>query len=62
MFSGIVAGAGRVVSLISGQPGIRLIVHASGLLDGVIDGESVAVNGACLTAAGRQRLTSSPST
>ena len=53
MFSGIVAGAGRVVSLISGQPGTRLVVQAPGLLDGVVDGESVAVNGTCLTAAGR---------
>ena len=53
MFSGIVAGAGRVVSLISGKPGIRLVVQAPGLLDGVVDGESVAVNGTCLTAAGR---------
>ncbi|MBF6606112.1 MAG: GTP cyclohydrolase II [Chloroflexi bacterium] len=53
MFSGIVAGAGRVASLTSGEPGIRLIVHAPELLDDVVDGESVAVNGACLTAAGR---------
>ena len=31
----------------------RSVVHAPGLLDGVVDGESVAVNGTCLTAAGR---------
>lgn len=53
MFSGIVAGMGRVVALSSLEPGIRLVVHAPGLLDGVVDGESVAVNGVCLTAAGR---------
>ena len=53
MFSGIVAGMGRVVVLSSLEPGIRLVVHAPGLLDGVADGESVAVNGVCLTAAGR---------
>ncbi len=53
MFSGIVAGTGRVVSLLSGDPAIRLVVHAPGLLDGVVDGESVALNGVCLTAAGR---------
>lgn len=52
MFSGIVVGTGRVVSLVSGEPGIRLVVHAPGLLDGVVDGESVALNGVCLTAAG----------
>ncbi len=53
MFSGIVAGTGRVVSLISGEPAIRLVVNAPGLLEGVVDGESVALNGVCLTAAGR---------
>ena len=50
MFSGIVAGTGRVVSLVSGEPGIRLVVNAPGLLEGVLDGESVALNGVCLTA------------
>lgn len=53
MFSGIVAGTGRVISLVSGDPATRLVVHAPGLLDGVVDGESVALNGVCLTAAGR---------
>ena len=53
MFSGIVAGMGRVVALTSLEPGTRLVVSAPGLLDGVVDGESVAVNGVCLTAAGR---------
>ena len=53
MFSGIAAGMGRVVALTLGEPKIRLVVHGSGLLDGVVDGESVAVNGVCLTAAGR---------
>ena len=53
MFSGNVAGMGRVVTLTSLEPGTRLVVHAPGLLDGVVEGESVAVNGVCLTAAGR---------
>ena len=53
MFSGIVAGMGRVVALTSLEPGTRLVLYAPGLLDGVVDGESVAVNGVCLTAAGR---------
>lgn len=53
MFSGIVAGMGRVVALTSIGLKIRFVVHAPGLLEGVVDGESVAVNGACLTAAGR---------
>ncbi len=53
MFSGIVAGTGTVVALHTVGPKVRLVVHAPGLIDGVVDGESVAVNGACLTAAGR---------
>ncbi len=53
MFSGIVAGMGRVVALTSIGPKTRLVVHGPGLVDGVVDGESVAVNGVCLTAAGR---------
>ena len=53
MFSGIVGGLGRIVSLTSLGPGTRMVVGAPGLLDGVVNGESVAVNGACLTAAGR---------
>ena len=53
MFSGIVAGMGKVVSLASAEPGIRLVVHAPGLTEDVLDGESVALNGVCLTAAGR---------
>lgn len=52
MFSGIVAGMGKVVSLVSGETGIRLVVNAPGLLEGIVDGESVALNGVCLTAAG----------
>lgn len=52
MFSGIVRGIGRVASLSSGHTRVRLVIHAPGLLGGVVDGESVAVNGVCLTAAG----------
>ncbi len=52
MFSGIV-GPGRVVSLATVGPWTRLVVRAPGLLTDVVDGESVAVNGTCLTAAGR---------
>ncbi len=53
MFSGIVAGTGRVVSLLRLGPATRLTVAAPGILEGVADGESVAVNGACLTVAER---------
>ena len=52
MFSGIVAGIGTVVALHAVGPGTRLVVQASGLLEGVAGGESVAVNGVCLTATG----------
>jgi riboflavin synthase len=50
MFSGIVAGTGRCVSLQRSRGGALLTVEAPGILDGVEDGESVAVAGVCLTA------------
>ncbi len=53
MFSGIVAGTGRVVALESVGLATRLTVAAPGILANVGDGESVAVNGACLTVAQR---------
>lgn len=53
MFSGIVEGLGAVVGIEPAGAGARLTVREDGLLADVADGESVAVNGACLTVAGR---------
>ena len=52
MFTGIVAAVGRIEScepLVDGK-GLRLIVDASGLvLDDVVIGDSIAIQGACMT-------------
>ena len=45
MFTGIVEELGRLVS----RDGMRLRVHAQSVLDGVSLGDSIAVNGCCLT-------------
>jgi len=47
MFSGIIEALGRVVS----NPGSQLTIGASTSLDGVRIGDSVAVNGCCVTVA-----------
>jgi riboflavin synthase len=49
MFTGLVAEIGRVVELERSEDGVRLTV-ASGLADELREGDSVAVNGVCLTA------------
>ena len=48
MFTGLVEGTGRVVSLREGGMA-RIEVSAGPLAEGVNVGDSVAVNGACLT-------------
>ena len=48
MFTGLVEGTGRVVSLLGGGMA-RIEVSAGPLAEGVHVGDSVAVNGACLT-------------
>ena len=53
MFSGIVETLGTVVGVEPRGEGARLTVEALELLADVSDGESVAVNGACLTVAGQ---------
>ncbi|MBI3620851.1 MAG: riboflavin synthase [Nitrospirae bacterium] len=54
MFSGIIEEMG-VVKAVARQPGgVRLALLAKRILDGLEIGESVAVNGACLTVAARQ--------
>lgn len=49
MFTGIVQGMGRVIRLMRRGGGARLEVRAPGMLAGVKVGDSVAVNGACVT-------------
>jgi riboflavin synthase len=60
MFTGIVAGIGRIVqtqALGAGAGhGLRVEVEApAGLLDDVVPGDSIALDGACMTVAGLDR-------
>ncbi len=50
MFTGLIEEAGRVARVRPGEDGARLEISASAVLDGLRVGDSVAVNGACLTA------------
>lgn len=50
MFSGIVEGIGRVASLQRKTDGWELAVDAADLMEGAREGDSIAVNGTCLTA------------
>ena len=49
MFTGIVEARGRVAQLETRPEAIRLRIAASDLMDGVLPGDSIAVNGVCLT-------------
>ena len=49
MFTGIVSELGRVVSLGTGDV-VRIEIDAPSTCDGLVIGDSVAVNGVCLTA------------
>lgn len=49
MFTGLVSELGTVRELRASEDGLRLTVAAKGILDNLQIGESVAVNGACLT-------------
>lgn len=49
MFTGIVEEAGRVVELVRNPTGARLTVHALLVPSGLCVGDSLAVNGCCLT-------------
>ena len=53
MFTGIVAAVGRIESVIAGSAAARLMVSTATLaLDDVAIGDSIAVNGCCLTVVG----------
>jgi riboflavin synthase len=49
MFTGLVEGTGRAVALLSQVAGKRLVIDAGGLAEGTRLGDSIAVNGCCLT-------------
>ena len=49
MFKGLVEGTGRVVSFQPMAGGARLVIDAGALVGGVKIGDSVAINGCCLT-------------
>lgn len=49
MFTGIIAEVGRVVAVLERGPGVRLEVAAGEILTGTTVGDSIAVNGVCLT-------------
>jgi len=50
MFTGLVAAKGEVVAVREGADGVRLTVAAESLAPALSEGDSVAVNGVCLTA------------
>jgi riboflavin synthase len=50
MFTGLVEEGGTVAEVRPGDGGARIAIGASVVIDGLAVGDSVAVNGACLTA------------
>ena len=52
MFTGIVEGMGRVAQILPQPPGKRLVVAIGPLSEGMTVGDSVAINGCCLTVVG----------
>ena len=55
MFTGVVAAVGRIERVTPRDQGLRLVIDAGALdMSDVAVGDSVAVNGCCLTVAGRQ--------
>jgi len=49
MFTGLVESLGNVDGVVAEPPGVRLVIHASELADGASVGDSIAINGCCLT-------------
>jgi riboflavin synthase len=50
VFTGLIEEAGRVAEVRPGPAGARLLVTAEAVTEGLRVGDSIAVNGACLTA------------
>jgi riboflavin synthase len=60
VFTGIVTAVGKITRVSPTPGGVRAVVDAPGLgLDDVAIGDSIAVNGACLTVAARNGLEAS---
>ena len=55
MFTGIVEDVGRVLAVDLGSAQQSLIIGTQAVLDGTIPGDSIAVNGACLTLTGLKK-------
>jgi riboflavin synthase len=55
MFTGLVETCGRVVAVIPEPPGVRLVVEAGAVAEGVRLGDSVCVSGCCLSVVGAER-------
>lgn len=53
MFTGLIEAVGTVADAERIEGGIRLTIDSALPLDEVVDGESIAVDGVCLTVAGR---------
>ena len=53
MFTGIVRERGRVAAVEGGADGVRLVVQAPATAAGAALGDSVSINGVCLTVTGR---------
>jgi riboflavin synthase, alpha subunit len=50
VFTGIIEELGRVSALENHAGGVRISISASVVTDGTVEGDSIAVNGVCLTA------------
>jgi riboflavin synthase len=51
MFTGIIEEIGQIKAIIRGSKSIRLTIICSRVIEGIKPGDSIAVNGICLTAA-----------
>lgn len=49
MFTGLVTGTGRVSSFVRMGQEARLTIEPSFVMENIVDGESIAINGACLS-------------
>src|SRR5436189_1754911 len=50
MFTGLVEELGSIVSIAHSDAGARITVHANLVTSDIANGDSIAVNGVCLTA------------
>jgi riboflavin synthase len=54
MFTGIIEEMGVVQTLVKGLHGAGLTILAKSVMEGLNDGESIAISGACMTVVGRE--------